>query len=99
LIAASMAGRAVTCEGRSCTSVEVSEGERRELQRLLLGHGTAQALGLDDGAGADTVRTEALRAVTRWRTRAADPLADPRLVEVAEAAARTGESLYATAAG
>jgi hypothetical protein len=78
--------------------VQVSEGERRELQRLLLGHGTAQALGLDEGVGAETVRAEALRAVTRWRTRAADPLADPRLVEVAEAAARTGESLYATSA-
>jgi hypothetical protein len=77
--------------------VRVSEGERRELERLLLSRGGPVALGLDDTAGTDRVRSEALRAVTRWRTRAADPLADPRLVEVAEVAARTGESLYAAA--
>ena len=80
-------------------SVQVSDGERRELQTLLLGNGPSKALGLDDGVGPERVRADALRAVTRWRNRAADPLADPRLVEVAEAAARTGESLYAAAAG
>ncbi len=77
--------------------VRVNDGERRELQRLLLGDGTPQALGLDAAAGPDNVRAEALRAVSRWRARASDPLADPRLVEVAEVAARTGESLYAAA--
>jgi hypothetical protein len=77
--------------------VRVSEGERRDLQRLLLNGGSPRALDLDDGAGPDRVKAAALSAVTRWRTRASDPLADPRLVEVAETAARTGEALYATA--
>jgi hypothetical protein len=79
--------------------VDVSEGDRRELQTLLLGNGPSKALGLDDGVGPERVRDAALRTVTRWRNRAADPLAEPRMVEVAEAAARTGESLYAAAAG
>ena len=82
-------------------SVQVSDGERRELQTLLLGDGPPQALGLDDGAGPDRVRAEpppcarsragATGPPTRWP--------NPRLVEVAEAAARTGESLYAAAVG
>jgi hypothetical protein len=46
----------------------------------------------------ETVRAEALRTVAPWRSRASDPLADPRLVEVAEAVARAGDSLYAAAA-
>jgi hypothetical protein len=76
-------------------AVRVSDDDRRDLQRLLLSGASPRALALDDGAPADAVRAAALRAVTRWRTRAADPLADPRLVEVAETAARTGEVLYA----
>ncbi len=77
--------------------VQVSDGERRELQTLLLADRPSRALGLDEGADPERVKSEALRTVSRWRGRAADPLANPRLVEVAEAAARTGESLYASA--
>lgn len=77
--------------------VRVTDGERRDLQRLLLNGGSPRALDLDDGAGPEAVRAAALRSVTKWRTRAADPLAGPQLVEVAEAAARTGEALYASA--
>jgi hypothetical protein len=35
--------------------------------------------------------------VQRWRTKATNPRADRTIVEVCETAARTAESLYATA--
>ncbi len=77
--------------------VQVADDERIDLQRLLLAGQTPRALGLDAAAGNETVRAAALASVERWRSRAQDPFADPRLIEVAETAARTGESLYAAA--
>lgn len=78
-------------------AVRVSDAERAELGRLLLSSSPAAALGLGNGASTDEVRNAALAAVSRWRNRAADPLADPALTEVCETAARSCEALYAYA--
>jgi hypothetical protein len=76
-------------------SVNFNDSERSELERLLLGSTPAAALGLGNGAAADDVRAAALGAITRWRNRAADPLAMPALIEVCETAARSCEVYYA----
>jgi hypothetical protein len=76
--------------------VTVRDGERADLDRLLLGDGLV-ALGVTPGADPEQVRTAALTQVERWRSRSADPLAAPALVEVFETAARVCESLYASA--
>jgi hypothetical protein len=77
-------------------TVAVRDGERADLDQLLLGNGFA-ALGVAPGADAEQVRNAALRQIERWRSRGADPLASPALVEVFETAARVCESLYASA--
>lgn len=76
--------------------VRVSERERGELERLLMAPSPTAALGLGPSADAATVRDEALALVNRWRSRAGEPMADPRLVEVCEVAARLGEAMYAS---
>lgn len=78
-------------------AVSFADAERAELERLLLGSSPAAALGLPPAASPDDVRDAALAAITRWRTRAGDPLANPAFVEVCETAARTCESFYAAA--
>jgi hypothetical protein len=78
-------------------AVAVTEAERDELSHLLL-DGTASVAGLGPGASADDVRNAALVAVSRWRTRSGDPLADPTFVEVCETAARSYEAIYAASA-
>jgi hypothetical protein len=65
-------------------TVNFNDTERSELERLLLGSTPAASLGLGVGAAPDDVRSAALGAITRWRNRAADPLAMPALVEVCE---------------
>jgi hypothetical protein len=77
-------------------TVTVRDGERADLDRLLLGDGLV-ALGVGPGADPEQVRAAALAGVERWRSRSADPLAAPALVEVFETAARVCESLYASA--
>jgi dynamin family protein len=48
----------------------------------------------------ESLRSAALTAITKWRTRAADPLADPTTVELCDTVVRCCESFYArTAAG
>ncbi len=79
-------------------AVRVNEAERAELGRLLLAPSPGAALGLGAGASTEEVRSAALAAVSRWRNRAADPLADPALAEVCETAARSCEAIYAHAA-
>jgi hypothetical protein len=74
--------------------VRVSDEERAELERLLLGPTADAALGIPGGAEPRELAGSALQVVARWRDRAANPLADPPLVEVREAAARTGEAIY-----
>lgn len=76
-------------------SLRMSEAERTELERLLLAATPAQALGLE-GAPPDEVRAAALAGISRWRNRAATPLAEPALVEVCETAARSCEAVYAS---
>jgi hypothetical protein len=76
-------------------AVSFNDTERTELERLLLGATPTAALGLGAGAPADDVRAAALGAISRWRNRAADPLAMPTLVEVCETAARSCEVFYA----
>jgi hypothetical protein len=71
--------------------VELRDDEQADLTRLLLGTTASQALGVS----ADGVRTAALDGVTRWRTRAEDPFADPTTREACEAGARTCEVFYA----
>jgi hypothetical protein len=77
--------------------VRFNDGERSDLERLLLGTSPAAALGLSGGASKDEVRDAALQAITRWRTRAGDPLAMPALIEVCETAARSCEAYYSGA--
>ncbi|HEX9259550.1 MAG TPA: dynamin family protein, partial [Acidimicrobiales bacterium] len=77
-------------------TVEV-EDDAEDLQRLLLGETAAGALGLEADADADAIRSGALAAISRWRNRAGDPLAEPAAVEVYEAAARTCEGFFARA--
>jgi hypothetical protein len=61
---------------------------------LLLAASPAAALGLSNSASNDDIRAAALGAITRWRTRAGDPLAPPAFVEVCETAARSCEAYY-----
>jgi len=81
----------------STGEAKVAERERGELERLLLGATPAASVGLGPDAGTEEIRRKALEGVAKWRDRAADPLADPAVVEVFETAARSCESIYATA--
>jgi hypothetical protein len=75
-------------------TVNVTAGERAELERLLSGASPAALLGLSPTAPADEVRNAALVGISRWRTAAGDPLADPTYIEVCDVAARTLEQIY-----
>jgi hypothetical protein len=77
--------------------VHVQDDARAEIERVLLAPSPEAALGLAPGAGADDVRHAALAGIERWRTRAADPVADPSLVETCETVARTYEGIFAAA--
>ena len=74
--------------------VRIADAERPELERLFLAPTAADALGFAGGSPDPELASAALRMIARWRDRAADPLADPQLVEVCETAARTGEAIY-----
>jgi len=74
--------------------IRVNDSERAELERMLLAPTAEAALGLAGPAGAQELASAALQAIGRWRGRSSDPLADPPLVEVCEAAARTAEAVY-----
>jgi hypothetical protein len=78
-------------------SVRIRDADRADLERVLLSNGPESALGLGPSASPDQVRTAALTAIERWRSRSSDPLADQALREVCETAARTCESMYAAA--
>jgi hypothetical protein len=77
-------------------TVTVHDDERADLDRLLLGDGRI-ALGIATDADPDQIKKAALVQIERWRSRGADPLAPPALVEVFETAARVCEALYAEA--
>ena len=74
----------------------MTAGERAELERLLSGASPAALLGLSPTAPADEVRNAALVGISRWRTAAGDPLADPTYIEVCDVAARTLEQIYSS---
>jgi GTPase SAR1 family protein len=76
-------------------TVRVNDAEREALGRLFLAPSHAEALGLGPSTADEALRDAALTAVTRWRNRAGDPLADPALIEVCETAARSCEAIYA----
>ena len=76
-------------------AVRFNATDRADLEQLFAPAGGPSALGLAVNAGQDEVREAALAAVSRWRTRGADPLADPTLTEVCDIAARTCEAMYA----
>ncbi|HEX8805232.1 MAG TPA: dynamin family protein [Acidimicrobiales bacterium] len=75
----------------------VSDADRAELERILLAATAEGALGLQGGATPQDLAAGALQLIARWRDRASNPLADPGIVEVCEAAARTGEAIYGAA--
>ncbi len=79
-------------------AVVLANHERAELDRLFSGVGAATSLGLEQQAGSDEIRSTALAGISRWRTLASDPLADPTVIEVCEVATRTLEHIYADAA-
>jgi hypothetical protein len=79
-------------------AVKVREADRADLERILLASRPGQALGLGDDPDPATLRTAAISAIDRWRSRAGEPLADQALREVCETAARTCESMYAALA-
>jgi hypothetical protein len=74
--------------------VSFSDGERSELDRLFSGLDNAPSLGLVSSASAAEVQSAALAGISRWRTLASDPLADPTFIEVCEVATRTLEQIY-----
>ncbi len=79
-------------------AVVLRDGEREELDRLLLSPSPAVAMGVSDGSGPDALRTASLAVIERWRARAGDPFAGQARREVCETAARTGETVYAAIA-
>jgi hypothetical protein len=80
----------------SASGFRIAERDSRDLERLLLGSTDPAALGLDADASRAQLMQRALDSVARWRERAADPLAQPALIEVFETAARTCEGIYAS---
>lgn len=88
--------RAAHLVGSGAVSLEA--GALRELQTLLSAASASQAFGLAPTAPASEVTAAALSSISTWRTRGADPLADPTTIEVCETAVRCGETFYAGAA-
>jgi hypothetical protein len=78
-------------------AVDLSADERVEIERVVDGLRGAAVLGLPSTASGDQVRAASIEAITRWRTRAGDPLADPTTVEVCDIAVRSFERAYADA--
>ena len=76
-------------------AARLTRGERAEMSRVLDEGSTAARLGLPVDAAPDTVTAAVLDAISRWRTSAADPLADPSTAEVCDVIARTLEQMYA----
>jgi hypothetical protein len=71
-------------------SARVPAAERDEIERLLTAGDPVGAIGLDR-LDADQRQAYVLAGIERWRTRAADPLADPATTSVADTLARLHE--------
>lgn len=74
--------------------VVLPDAERGELDRLFSGLEGAPSMGLAVSATQAEVQAAALSGISRWRTLASDPLADPTYIEVCEVATRTLEQIY-----
>ena len=74
--------------------VVLADNERSELDRLFSGIEGAPSMGLSASASQAEVQAAALSGISRWRTLASDPLADPTYIEVCEVATRTLEQIY-----
>lgn len=79
--------------------VSLDQAALRDLHTLLSAATPAEAFALAADAPATAVSAAALASIGAWRTRAADPLADPTTIEVCETAIRCGETFYAAVAG
>jgi hypothetical protein len=79
-------------------AVSLDPAALRDLHALMSAATPAQAFSLSPNAPATEVSAAALASISAWRTRGADPLADPTTIEVCETAVRCGESFYAAAA-
>lgn len=78
--------------------VRLNEEEQAEVARVTENADTASRLGVAPDASAATRQAAALAAIERWRSRRADPFADPALIEASETMARAYEAAYAEAA-
>jgi Dynamin family len=76
-------------------TIRLNPVERSELERLLMAPTLGEGLGLSAAPEQSELRRVALESVSRWRTRAGDPMANPQLVEVCDIAARFSESAFA----
>jgi hypothetical protein len=79
------------------SQLRLNDAEGLELRRVLLGQSLTASLGLPDGSDTAAIQEAAIAAIDKWRKRAGHPLADPVVVEVCEAAARTAEAIYMAA--
>lgn len=79
-------------------AVALKGADRADLERLFSPTSGALALGLPSSATDDEIREASLVAASRWRTRGADPLAEPLLREVCGIAAQTCEVIFAARA-
>ncbi len=75
-------------------AVSFSDAERHELELLFSGLDGAVLVGLTGSASQADVQSAALAGISRWRTLASDPLADPSFIEVCDVATRTLEQIY-----
>jgi hypothetical protein len=66
--------------------------------RTILVADTPEAAFAGAAGSLESLKSAALAAIMKWRTRAADPLADPTTVELCETVVRCCESFYAKTA-
>jgi hypothetical protein len=78
-------------------AVELTPGERTEVDRLCGAGAPGDRVGIEPGASDGEVRAAALTAIERWRSRAASPFSDRRTIEAAEIVSRAYEGIYAGA--
>jgi hypothetical protein len=78
-------------------AVELTPGERAEVDRLCGTAPAAERVGLASDATPDDVRQNALAGIERWRSRASSPLSDRRTIEAAEIVIRAYEGIYTRA--
>jgi Dynamin family len=75
-------------------AVAVPANQRAELERLFTGPPSPAMLGVSPSSATEQVQSAALAAISKWRTNASDPLADPTTIEVYDTATRVCEQIY-----